>query len=159
MLCRALYTACHILADREGYAAGKRIFFPEKFSVEAYSYVVSGTSSILQGYSISVFMTLVGTLCTLTLTTLYDYSLSRKDLPGWNILRSYGFSTIMMRTYLNAGVSDTVTEAARIDGASEFKILRSIVIPMGKPIPATQCLLAGLSYWNDWGERPQLYQR
>lgn len=165
-------------------------FFPEKFSAEAYSYVVSGTSSILQGYGISIFVTLAGTLCNLTLTTLYAYPLSRKDLPGRNIFAfilfftmlfsgglvpSYimwtrtfhiqntlfaliipglmmgGFNVIMMRTYLNANVPDTVIEAARIDGASEFKILRSIVIPMGKPILATLCLLVGLSYWNDWG--------
>ena len=41
-------------------------------------------------------------------------------------------------------------EAARIDGASEFRILAGIVIPMAAPILATLCLLVGLAYWNDW---------
>ena len=61
-----------------------------------------------------------------------------------------GFNVIMMRTYLNANIPDAVIEAARIDGASEFKILRSIVLPMATPILATLALLVGLAYWNDW---------
>lgn len=60
------------------------------------------------------------------------------------------FNVIMMRTYFTANVPDTVIEAARIDGANEFKILHQIVLPMAMPILATIGLLVGLGYWNDW---------
>lgn len=60
------------------------------------------------------------------------------------------FNVIMMRTYFNANIPDAVIEAARIDGAGEFKILYGIVLPMAMPILATIGLLVGLGYWNDW---------
>ncbi|MDE7332676.1 MAG: carbohydrate ABC transporter permease [Lachnospiraceae bacterium] len=66
-----------------------------------------------------------------------------------NLLLS-AFNVIMMRTYFNANIPDAVIEAARIDGANEFRILYGIVLPMALPILATIGLLVGLGYWNDW---------
>lgn len=60
------------------------------------------------------------------------------------------FYVIMMRTYFNTNIPEAVVEAARIDGAGEFRILFTIVIPMSLPMIATMILLIGLSYWNDW---------
>lgn len=66
-----------------------------------------------------------------------------------NLLMS-AFNVIMMRTYFTANIPDAVVEAARVDGANEFKILFGIVLPMALPIIATISLLVGLAYWNDW---------
>jgi putative aldouronate transport system permease protein len=41
-------------------------------------------------------------------------------------------------------------EAARIDGASELRILVQIVVPISKPILATVGLFYALTYWSDW---------
>lgn len=60
------------------------------------------------------------------------------------------FYVIMVRTYFQSNLPDAVLEAARIDGAGEWKILGTIVLPMSKPIIATIILLVGLHYWNDW---------
>ncbi len=60
------------------------------------------------------------------------------------------FNVIMMRTYINSNVPQALIEAARIDGAGEFRILRQVVLPMCTPILATLTLLIGLGYWNDW---------
>ena len=68
-------------------------------------------------------------------------------IPG---LLMSAFNVIMTRTYFSANIPDAVIEAARIDGASEFCILRQIVLPMALPILATLSLLIGLGYWNDW---------
>lgn len=43
-----------------------------------------------------------------------------------------------------------LSEAAKIDGATEFQVFRKVVLPMCKPIIATVGLFAGLGYWNDW---------
>lgn len=60
------------------------------------------------------------------------------------------FYVIMMRTYLTTNIPEAVVEAARIDGAGEWRTLFQIVLPMCVPMIATMMLLIGLSYWNDW---------
>ncbi len=68
-------------------------------------------------------------------------------VPG---LLMNAFNVIMMRTYFTSNIPDAVVEAARVDGASEFRILFGIVVPMALPIIVTIGLLVGLAYWNDW---------
>lgn len=60
------------------------------------------------------------------------------------------FYVIMMRTYFTTNIPETVIEAARIDGAGEWRILVQVVLPMSVPIVATVTLLVGLGYWNNW---------
>ena len=60
------------------------------------------------------------------------------------------FYVIMMRTYFTTNIPEAVIEAARIDGAGEWRILFTIVLPMSMPMIATMALLIGLGYWNDW---------
>lgn len=60
------------------------------------------------------------------------------------------FYIIMMRSYFMANIPEALGEAARIDGAGEFRILLKIVMPISKPMVATLGLMAGLAYWNDW---------
>lgn len=60
------------------------------------------------------------------------------------------FNVIMTRTYIQSNVPSALSEAAKMDGASEFQIFRKVVLPMCKPIIATIGMFAGLAYWNDW---------
>lgn len=60
------------------------------------------------------------------------------------------FYVIMMRTYFTHNIPMEIIEAAQIDGASEFRTLLQVVLPMSLPILATVGLMVGLSYWNDW---------
>lgn len=59
----------------------------------------------------------------------------------WNIL--------IMRTFFNQ-LPDSVIEAARIDGCSEFQIFFRIILPMSKPVIATIGLFNAVGHWNDW---------
>jgi multiple sugar transport system permease protein len=43
-----------------------------------------------------------------------------------------------------------VLEAARLDGASEFRIFRSVVMPMSKPILAVMTVLTFIAGWNSF---------
>lgn len=61
-----------------------------------------------------------------------------------------GFYVIMMRSFFTANIPDALVEAARIDGAGEYKILWKIILPLSKPMMATISLMVGLGYWNDW---------
>lgn len=60
------------------------------------------------------------------------------------------FNVILIRSYFQNNVSNALIEAAQIDGASQFLILRKIVVPLSKPIIATMTMFIGVAYWNDW---------
>lgn len=60
------------------------------------------------------------------------------------------FYVIMMRSYFTASIPESLIEAAKIDGAGEYRVLWSVVLPVSKPMLATIALMIGLGYWNDW---------
>ena len=163
--------------------------FPEEFGFDAYRYLWMSREKILRAYGMTIAQTAVGTSLSVVVTTLLAYPLSRKDLPGRNVIAFYifftmlfsggmipsymmwtqmfhikdtffalifpslflsGFAVIMMRTYFSTNIPDNVLEAAKIDGASEVKILLRIVLPMSKPILSTVGPMTALAYWNDW---------
>jgi len=55
----------------------------------------------------------------------------------------------LMRQFIQ-GVPDELIDAARVDGASEFRIYWSIVLPQTKPILATLGTFVFLWHWNDF---------
>lgn len=57
---------------------------------------------------------------------------------------------MIARTYFRTSIPDSVVEAARIDGAGQFKTFISIVLPLAKPVLATIVMFNVLWYWNDW---------
>lgn len=60
------------------------------------------------------------------------------------------FQVIVMRSYFQSNIPEEIKESARIDGASEVRILFQIVLPVSTPIIATVGLMIALGYWNDW---------
>ena len=56
---------------------------------------------------------------------------------------------LLLRTYF-AGLPVELLEAAKLDGAGEWRIFFQIVVPMSTPALATVGLLIMLIYWNDW---------
>ncbi|MBQ4641166.1 MAG: carbohydrate ABC transporter permease [Oscillospiraceae bacterium] len=59
------------------------------------------------------------------------------------------FEMVIIRTFIN-GLPKGLTEAAKLDGASDMGILLRIVIPLCKPIMATTLLWSVIAHWNDW---------
>lgn len=168
----------------EGYS-----FFPKKFSIASYAYIMRSGQQILKAYGISILVTVIGTIVHVLLAALMAYPLSNRNLPGRSILSFYVFFTMlfnggivpsylmwsgtfhikdtiwaqlmptlllsawnvmMIRTYFQSNIPSALYEAAEIDGASQFKIFSTIVLPLGKPILVTIGTFAGLGYWNDW---------
>lgn len=71
----------------------------------------------------------------------------------WALILPLAFNSyniIVMRTFFQKSVPDSIIESARIDGASEFRIFIKIVIPLAIPGIATIALFSTLAYWNDW---------
>ena len=68
----------------------------------------------------------------------------------------------MIRTFFK-GVPEEILEAATIDGATEYRIFATMIIPLSKPVLATVALFTFLGKWNDWNTaliyitKPELY--
>ena len=69
--------------------------FPEEFSLDAYRFLWTTRKNLLHSLGISVFVTTVGVIANVTLTTLFAYPLSRKDLPGRNAISLFLFFTML----------------------------------------------------------------
>ena len=60
------------------------------------------------------------------------------------------FYIVILRTFFQTTIPEEVIESARIDGASQFRIFASIVLPLSLPALATIGLLLSFAYWNSW---------
>ena len=56
---------------------------------------------------------------------------------------------ILMKNFVRA-IPHEITESGKIDGAGDFNIFISLILPMLKPALATVGLFLALSYWNEW---------
>lgn len=168
---------------REGYN-----IIPAKFSLEAYRYVTSNLSALINAYVITIIVTVVGTILSVFVIALCAYPLSRKNykyrsmftlimfitivfnggMVPWYIVCTqilhiqntifalilpYVFNAwyvILLRTFFQQNVPESLVEAARVDGASELFTFLKIVLPIALPGLATIALFQTLAYWNDW---------
>ena len=163
-------------------------FFPSSWSTGAYKYVFSFGGQLIQSYKITIFETVVGTLLTLLLTSMFAYALSRKDFMLRGPLAIYLLITmlfsggmlggylinanvyhlrnnllvlvvpgcvstmncIVMRTFINSNVPDSLIEAAKIDGAGEVYTFFKIVMPIMAPVLASIGFMCAVGHWNEW---------
>ncbi len=163
-------------------------FFPEEWSLKAFGYVAAFSNQLIQSYMVTIYETFVGTAITLVLTSMFAYTLSRRDfmlrkalavyllitmLFSGGLLSSYLVNTniwgmrnnllvlvipgavgamncIIMRTFIQTNVPDSLIESAKIDGASEYRLFFSIVMPIMLPVLAAIGFMAAVGHWNEW---------
>jgi multiple sugar transport system permease protein len=80
-------------------------------------------------------------------------------LKQLHLVNSYGgviipglasiFGIFLVRQYA-LGIPDDLLDAARVDGANEWRIFRSIVLPVIRPVLATLSIWTFLATWNDF---------
>ena len=161
--------------------------FPKGFTISAFEWVFRYPEMILGSYTVTVIMTLVGTIIGLFIIAMTGYALQRKDFQFRNAISFFIYFTtlfsagmaptfIWISRYLNLrgsylavflqllmtpwliilmknfakSVPFEITESGKIDGAGDFKIFISLVLPMLKPALATVGLFLALGYWNEW---------
>ncbi|HEY8474436.1 MAG TPA: carbohydrate ABC transporter permease [Natronosporangium sp.] len=61
---------------------------------------------------------------------------------------AHPFGLFYMRQYM-LGLPQDVFDAARVDGASDYRIFFQVVLPMVKPALATLAIIFSLEQWND----------
>jgi multiple sugar transport system permease protein/putative aldouronate transport system permease protein len=58
-----------------------------------------------------------------------------------------GFNVIVLRSFF-MGIPESVLDSARIDGAGDFRIFWSIVLPLSRAVLAVVGLFYAVGYWN-----------
>ncbi len=167
---------------RHGYA-----LIPKTLSLTAYKQAFAVPKVILNAYGVTLFVTAVGTFCSLMITTALAYAMARKDYAYrkftsayslipllfnggmvsqyvintqvlhlndtiWALILPYGINvwyTFMMRSFLS-GLPTELYESAKIDGAGEYRIYFTIVLPLSAAGLATIGLFYAFAFWNDW---------
>lgn len=123
-------------------------------------------SSLLVGYSLSrlrwpgrniVFVALLGTMMMPEVILLVPQFVMYRTInwldtfyplivPSWF---GWAFYTFLMRQFM-MGIPYELDEAARIDGASSFRILFQLIAPNAKPALATIAIFSFLAHYNDF---------
>jgi len=65
------------------------------------------------------------------------------------------FNMLLMKNYYES-LPESLEESAKLDGASNLRIVLSIVIPISAPVFATISLFYAVYFWSDWFH-PMLY--
>ncbi|MCI8889658.1 MAG: carbohydrate ABC transporter permease [Hungatella sp.] len=151
---------------------GYRLVLQNNLIVKSYAntiiYVVSATSiglvlNILAAYVMSrkdlYFKGIIVFIVTFTMIfnggLIPTYMLVRKlgmlD-TRWSIILPTSvtaYNIIVMRTSF-ASIPEELYDAAKIDGAGNFRILWQIVVPVSKSIIAVIVLFYAIQHWNSW---------
>ncbi|OZB95325.1 carbohydrate ABC transporter permease [Paenibacillus sp. XY044] len=84
-----------------------------------------------------------------TYITIKNLGLLNTDYVLILVMAYSAFNMIIMKSFFE-GIPESLKESAAIDGASEIRTLRSIVLPMSMPVIASIGLLYMVTYWNDF---------
>ena len=57
---------------------------------------------------------------------------------------------MILRSYIEGSVPISLSEAAKLDGAGELRVMLQIVLPLCKPVLATVALWLAVGSWNNW---------
>ncbi|QTH40585.1 carbohydrate ABC transporter permease [Cohnella sp. LGH] len=87
-------------SDESSISANGYSFFPEKLSTAAYKLLFSGNSPLLQSYTVSIAVTVIGTLLAVLMTSLAGYTLAAKHVKYRNHLAMFFFITMVFNTGL-----------------------------------------------------------
>ena len=60
------------------------------------------------------------------------------------------FNVIITRTFYQVTIPHEMLEAAKVDGANDFKFFLRIALPLSKPIIAVNLLFYAVAQWNGW---------
>jgi putative aldouronate transport system permease protein len=183
-----IYVMIISLSDEETLARNGYQLIPEIWSLEAYKYLWQMKDQLFQSYTITIVITVLGTIISVLMISLYAYAISRKQFKFRKVFTFFAFFTmlfsgglvpfyivatqflqlrntiwalilplamnafyiIIMRTFFQRSVPESILESARMDGASELRIFVQIVLPLSLPGIATIALFSTLGYWNDW---------
>jgi ABC-type glycerol-3-phosphate transport system permease component len=79
---------------------------------------------------------------------MVNYRLTDTYLGAILPLAAHPFGLFFMRQFM-IGISADLLDAARVDGASEYRLFFSIVLPLVKPALSALAILFSMQFWNN----------
>ena len=154
---------CIVLSFNNGIdaMAGGIYFWPRQFTVvtTALAIVFTAMYSFVISHKALAFRKMY---LTLGLVTMY---FSGGLIPTYLLIRDLDlidsflvyvlpglfsmFNAVLFTSYFD-GISPSLEESAKIDGANEFRILFQIILPVAKPVVAAVGLFVAVGQWNSW---------
>ncbi len=124
---------CLIIGSMAAYSISKVRFPGSKliFNLIVYSLMISSTVTGIAHFIIYV-----------SLNWLNTYTIS--IVPVW----ASTLGLYLMKNFIDGSIHDSMIEAARIEGCSEFRIYLTLVMPLVKPAWLTLMITVFNSVWN-----------
>ena len=90
-------------ADKEALASNGFQIWPENFSLDAYRYILVQPAFVVRAYGVTIFVTAVGTVLSIFITSMFAYVVSR---PGFKMASKLNFF-IFFTMLFNGGTLPT----------------------------------------------------
>lgn len=110
--------------DEKALATDGYRLFPAKWSLEAYRFVFESGDSLLRSYGVTILVTLVGTLISLIMISLYAYAISRKSFRYRRFFSVFAIVTMLF----NGGMIPTYMVVSQLMGLKDS--LWALILPL-----------------------------
>lgn len=115
------------------YPLSRRKFFARNFFMFLIIVTMYFGGGLIPGFLVVYNLGLFNTRWAIILPAL---------LSSWNL--------IICRTFIQTNIPEELLESARIEGCSEFRMIKSIVLPLSMPIVAVLIIFYGVGHWNSF---------
>jgi multiple sugar transport system permease protein len=124
-----------ILAVLAGYAFAKFVFWGRRFSFSLLlgAVMVPATALVIPTFILLSNLELTNTIWAVIFPSLLN-----------------PFGVYLMYVYAKDAVADELLDAARVDGAGEFRIFWQVALPLLRPAIVTVLLLSIVATWNNY---------
>lgn len=168
------------LVKHSGILLWPKGFYPEAYKLVLQNpMIISGYKNtlfyVVVGTSLNVFFTALFAFVLsrremywkkyMMMMVVFTMFFSGGLIPGYILVKNLGmldtrwaliipgliatWNLIIMRTSFQA-IPVELEEAAKIDGASDFRIFAQIILPLSVPVLAVMALFYGVGHWNSW---------
>lgn len=115
------------------YPLSRKDFLPRNVLMALFMFTMFFSGGLIPSYLVVVKLGLIDTIWAMI-------------LPGAVSI----FYVIIVRTYFQTSIPQSLYEAAELDGANTAQILVKIILPLSKPIIAVMALYYGIAHWNSF---------
>ncbi|WP_336775478.1 carbohydrate ABC transporter permease [Paenibacillus sp. MMO-58] len=110
--------------DEKTLALDGYSLFPKKWSTDAYSYLFKAGDQLLRSYGVTILVTVVGTVISLVLISLFAYAISRKGFKYRKFFSFLAFFTMLF----NGGLVPTYIVTTKLLGIGNS--LWALILPL-----------------------------
>lgn len=112
------------LTDEKTLATDGYRIIPSQWSLEAYKYVFQSGDMLLRSYGVTILVTLLGTLISLVMISLYAYAISRKSFRYRRFFSVFAIVTMLF----NGGMIPTYMVVSQLMGLKNS--IWALVLPL-----------------------------